>query len=283
MKSSHLGHLEVAAVCLALAGEQLAQRTRAAQPRQISGAQPRPERDRQGNQGQVGGGRDDLGGPGIPPHVEIHLQAPRGQAAALLRAIIGTTRTAAEPSALTEIAARCAGLPLALRIAAERAVARPHQTLAALAAQLAAHDRLDVLATADDPATSVRNVLSWSCQSLPAAAAQMFCLLGLHPGPEISVPAAAALTASDEGRARQLIEELADANLIEEVAADRYRFHDLLRAFAAERARAETDAAARTAALRRVLTWYLRTADAVDRDISRWIEISAGGSRFSRA
>ena len=190
------------------------------------------------------------------------------EAATLLRQILGAQRADAEPSAVAAIAAKCAFLPLALRVAAERAIARPRQTLAALAAQLAAardRDRLDVLAADDDPATSVRTVFSWSYQALPAGPARMFRLLGLHPGPDISTSAAAALAAMGTAEAQRLLEELAGAHLLEEATAGRYRFHDLLRAYAAERAATDDSPADRAAAHRRVLTWYLHTADAAGR------------------
>ena len=191
---------------------------------------------------------------------------PPDEAQTLLRAILGAKRADAEPSAVAAIAAECAFLPLALRIAAERAIARPHQTLDAVAAQLAAaRDRLDMLATDDDPATSMRTVISWSYQALPAGTARMFRLLSVHPGPDIGIPAAAALAAADRAEAQRLLDALADAHLVEEAAAGRYRFHDLLRVYAAERAAVEDNTAELAAALRRVLTWYLHTAEGVGR------------------
>lgn len=190
------------------------------------------------------------------------------EAAELLRKILGPERTSIEPSAVAAIAAECAFLPLALRIAAERAIVRPHQKLASLAAQLtAARDRLDALAADDDPATSVRTVFSWSYRALSPETACMFRLLGLHPGPDISVPAAAALAGSTLRDVARALERLAGAHLVEETAPGRYRFHDLLRAYATERADTDETPADRTAALSRVLTWYLHTADAADRVI----------------
>jgi DNA-binding SARP family transcriptional activator len=191
---------------------------------------------------------------------------PPDEAAMLLRQILGAPRADAEPPAVASIAAECAFLPLALRIAAERAIARPHQALAALAAQLtAARDRLDVLAAEDDPATSVRTVFSWSYQALPESAARMFRLLGVHPGPDIAIPAAAALAATGTAEAQRLLEALAGAHLLEEATAGRYRFHDLLRVYAAERAATDESPEDRAAALRQVLTWHLHTADAAGR------------------
>lgn len=114
-----------------------------------------------------------------------------------------------------------------------------------------------MLAADDDPAPSVRTVFSWSYQALPTGTARMFRLLGLHPGPDISVPAAAALAATGTAEAQRLLEALAGVG--------RYRFHDLPRAYAAERTATDESPADRAAAHRRVLTWYLHTADAAGR------------------
>lgn len=190
------------------------------------------------------------------------------EAIALLRDIIGDARVAAEPEATAKLASRCAYLPLALRLAAERAVTHPHTTLADLISELAVErDRLDVLATAaeEDEATAVRAVFSWSYRALTPEAARAFRLLGLHAGPDISAPAAAALTNTTPTQARWLLEALVGVHLIEETARDRYRFHDLLRVYAAECANAEETDYDRRTAVRRVLTWYLHTGDAADR------------------
>src|SRR5262249_44962818 len=91
---------------------------------------------------------------------------------------LGRGRVAAEPGAAEEIIAACAGLPLALSIAAGRVVGRPKHPLAELAAELRdARGRLDAL-EAGDAATDLRAVLSWSYDQLSPAAARMFRLLG---------------------------------------------------------------------------------------------------------
>lgn len=193
---------------------------------------------------------------------------PPTEAIALLRAIIGTDRVAAEPEATDELANQCAYLPLALRIAAERAVTHPHATLADLTAELAVeHDRLDLLATVDeeDESTAVHAVFSWSYHALPRDVARAFRLLGLHAGPDISTPAAAALLSTTTPQARRLLETLASTHLIEESERNRYRFHDLLRVYSAGCAKAEETDQDRDAAVHRVLNWYLHTGDAADR------------------
>jgi tetratricopeptide (TPR) repeat protein/transcriptional regulator with XRE-family HTH domain len=181
------------------------------------------------------------------------------EAAELLAARIGSTRAAAEPGPVAEIADLCACLPLAVAIAAARAAARPSLPLAALAEELRnASGRLDAL-DAGDPAASVRAVFSWSVRHLSRGTARMFWLLGVHPGPDISSPAAASLAGSDLAQARRCLGELARAHLITEHLPDRYTFHDLLRAYAAEHSE-DISEAERDAAVGRVLDHYLHTA-----------------------
>jgi DNA-binding SARP family transcriptional activator/tetratricopeptide (TPR) repeat protein len=178
----------------------------------------------------------------------------------LIAGRIGAARLAAEPAAADELIRLCAGLPLALAITAARAAAHPRFTLAALAAELRdARGRLDALSTGED-ATDVRAVFSWSYQNLQPPAARMFRLLGLHPGPDIAAPAAASLAGLPLPLARRLLRELTRGHLLSEPSPGRYAFHDLLRAYAAERAVATDSMTARRAAMHRVLDHYLHTA-----------------------
>jgi tetratricopeptide (TPR) repeat protein/transcriptional regulator with XRE-family HTH domain len=182
------------------------------------------------------------------------------EATELLATRIGPARAAAEPGAVSEIANLSACLPLAVAIAAARAATRPSLPLAALADELLnASGRLDAL-DAGDPAADVRAVFSWSVRHLSRSAARMFRLLGIHPGPDISGPAAASLAGGDLAQARRDLGELVRAHLISERAGGRYAFHDLLRAYAAEQARDTGGEAEREAATGRVLDHYLQTA-----------------------
>ncbi len=165
-------------------------------------------------------------------------------------------RTATEPEAVQQIIDSCAGLPLALAIVAARAAIAPHFPLAVLSAQLKdANDRLDALAD-PDPAIDVRAVFSWSYRALSTEAAQLFRLLSVHPGPDITVTAAASLFGSPP---QQLLTELSRANLLLEQTPGRYSFHDLLRAYATELAAAE-DTRERDEATLRLMDFYLHTA-----------------------
>jgi DNA-binding SARP family transcriptional activator/tetratricopeptide (TPR) repeat protein len=193
--------------------------------------------------------------------VQLNLDVLSGaEAQAMLAARVGAARAAAEPAALAQLAQLCACLPLALAITAARAVAHPGFSLAALAAELAdARGRLDALSTGED-STDVRAVLSWSYQALAPQAARLFRLLGLHPGPDITAPAAASLAGQPLAASRALLRELTRGHLLAEPQPGRYAFHDLLRAYAAEHAAAAETAANRHAATARMLDHYLHTA-----------------------
>jgi DNA-binding SARP family transcriptional activator/Tfp pilus assembly protein PilF len=182
---------------------------------------------------------------------------PLADAVGLLRRLIGA-RVDREPSVAADLAAACARLPLALRIAAELAAARNDVSLAELVAELGDHQlRLDLLDAGGDPRAAVRAVFSWSYQNLPADAARAFRLLGLHPGDTVHVAAVAALTGRDVGEARRLLGVLVRASLVHIGRGGRYGMHDLLRAYAAELATEHDPAPARKAALTRVFDHYL--------------------------
>ncbi|MEU7908579.1 BTAD domain-containing putative transcriptional regulator [Actinoplanes sp. NPDC049118] len=182
---------------------------------------------------------------------------PPADAVGLLRRLIGA-RVDHEPSVAADLAAACARLPLALRIAAELAAARTDVSLAELVAELGDHQlRLDLLDAGGDPRAAVRAVFSWSYQNLPADAARAFRLLGLHPGDSVHVEAVAALTGTDVGEARRLLGVLVRASLVHVGRGGRYGMHDLLRAYAAELATVHDAAPARKAALTRLFDHYL--------------------------
>jgi DNA-binding SARP family transcriptional activator len=203
------------------------------------------------------------------------------QAASLLAARLGPERVAAEPEAVAELTGRCGHLPLALAVMAARAAADPDLPLGAVAAQLGktpdvmaagqpggdGRGRLEVLDTGD-PATSLSELLSWSHRQLSEPATGMFALLGLHCGPDITVPAAASLAGVPRPDAYRALAELADASLAAEHRPGRYVMHDLVRGYAAARARQALREADIHAAIGRSLDHYLHTM-AVWSDIPR--------------
>jgi DNA-binding SARP family transcriptional activator/Tfp pilus assembly protein PilF len=192
--------------------------------------------------------------------LDLDLLSP-DDAVGLLRALIGG-RVDADPEAAVALAAQCARLPLALRIAAELAAARPDVTLADLAAELADQQkRLDLLTAGEDRRTAIRAVFSWSYLRLDRQAARAFRLLGLHPGTDWDRYAVAALTGSGIEQADHMISLLSRGHLIHTAMPGRYGMHDLLRAYAAEEV-ADNGEEERRAALTGLFGYYLHTAAA---------------------
>lgn len=170
------------------------------------------------------------------------------EALELLRRLLGADRVDAELPAAVELARRCAGLPLALRVAARRPGGP-----ADLVAELNDLGDLAALDVPGDPASSVRTVFSWSYRSLPPPAARLFRLLGWHPGADHSAAAAAALAGVDLPAARRSLDVLRAAHLVEQTAPDRFEMHDLVRQYA-------RGLGADPQASERLADWYLRTA-----------------------
>jgi tetratricopeptide (TPR) repeat protein len=188
------------------------------------------------------------------------------EARELLVRHLGADRVAAEPDHAAALVQHCAGLPLALGVVAARATIHPELSLAVLAEELReASTRLDAL-DAGELAVNLRAVLSWSLDALGSDAAELFALLGLAPGPDVSLAAVASLAALPVGRARGLLAELGHAHLLNEFAPRRFRMHDLVRLFAAERARQDPQRAAQ--ATERMLDFYLHTAADADRPLT---------------
>lgn len=193
--------------------------------------------------------------------VPLDLVSPV-EAEALITARLGPERVEAEPAAVVRIIELCGRLPLALAITAARGAASPKTPLAALADEMSREqDRLDTF-DVGDPATSVRAVFSWSTSALTGDAARLFRLLGLHPGPDVTLPAAASMAGLERLAACRLITELVSASLLTEHVPGRYVFHDLLRAYAAEQAKETETEVDQQRAVRRLLDHYLYTARA---------------------
>jgi DNA-binding SARP family transcriptional activator/Tfp pilus assembly protein PilF len=190
----------------------------------------------------------------------LDLQPPSAaEARELLARLLGADRIAAESAVTDELIARCARLPLALRaVAATAATTHPSVPLASLVDQLREEShRLDALG-GGGPADGVRTALAWSYRQLSGPAARMFRLLANHPGPDITMPAAASLVGAPPADARAAITELITGNLLTEHAAGRYCWHDLMRAFAIECAATEPEHNQR--ARQRAADHYLHTA-----------------------
>ncbi|WP_329314894.1 AfsR/SARP family transcriptional regulator [Streptomyces sp. NBC_01262] len=184
------------------------------------------------------------------------------EARALLSEVLGADRLSAEPLVVDELVRLCGSLPLALRVAAARLAGDPGLRLADLAAEMSEGNRLEALEPDGDESSPLRTAFSASYRVLTPAVRRLFRLLGLFPGAEFTTEVAATLLDTPLPQARRLLGALAAAHLIEAAAVGRYRFHDLLREYAQERARLEERAEDRDAALKRVLLWYTHSTRA---------------------
>ncbi|MER7485077.1 BTAD domain-containing putative transcriptional regulator [Streptomyces sp. NPDC126497] len=178
---------------------------------------------------------------------------------------LGAERLAAEPDATADIVRLCGRLPLALAVVAARAELDPAFPLHALADDLRHTPGSLEAFTSSDTTTDVRAVFSWSYNSLQEPAARLFRLLALHPGPDITAPAAANLAALPLPHTRRLLTELTRSCLLEQPLPGRFALHDLLRGYATELTHTHDHTGQRHHATLRVLDHYMFTAHAANR------------------
>ncbi|MBT0769437.1 AAA family ATPase [Kineosporia sp. J2-2] len=164
---------------------------------------------------------------------------------------------------LAELARLCANLPLALRIAAERASARPTMELGELIGDLRDSTSLwDALSIGDEgEEEAVRAVFAWSYRALTPQAAGLFRALGVYPGTDIALMPAAVLLGETVTRTRRALDLLLGACLLSSPHPGRFRCHDLLRAYAVDQAREAESEAERTRMLERLVRWFTLTVD----------------------
>lgn len=156
------------------------------------------------------------------------------RSADLLNRLLGGRRLA-ESAALDELAALCGGLPLALRILAERAARQPEVSLRRLVTDIRGEEPLNAFRLSED-GTDLDTVLSWSLKGLTEAAARLYGVLaagasawtlaGMAPGAEeekgIGPADAAALLGVSREEAVCLLDELVQVHLVERHGSDRF-------------------------------------------------------------
>jgi tetratricopeptide (TPR) repeat protein/DNA-binding SARP family transcriptional activator len=183
---------------------------------------------------------------------------PDQQCLALLERVLGADRLRAEIEPTMALVRLSGGLPLALRLIGEHVAERPLASIADLVDGLARRV-LDSAGGETDEAT-LRSAFALSYDALKPDAARLFRLLGLYPGPSVSPEAAAAIVGGAVQGTEQLLNALAKTHLVNHDIARRYRFHDLLRLYAHDRAQRDEPAEERESAMRRLADWYLLTA-----------------------
>jgi transcriptional regulator with XRE-family HTH domain/tetratricopeptide (TPR) repeat protein len=185
----------------------------------------------------------------------------------LLSRTVGADRIDMEPDAAAELTRLCGGLPLALRVAANRLVIRPEWSVQSLAERLRDEQhRLDLLHVGD---LGVRSAFELSYRLLDEPARRTLRMLSVAPLPVWSVPLVAAATDADPVTAERDLDALVDAGLINLAPGNgRFGLHDLVALFAADRSATEEDPAARLAAQDRLSGYLLRRCS----DAGAWLE-----------
>jgi DNA-binding SARP family transcriptional activator/tetratricopeptide (TPR) repeat protein len=207
---------------------------------------------------------------GLDGAVTVALDVLSTAEAVALQQRIAGARVTAEPQLADEVARRCGYLPLAIRLACARLAHRPGWTLSDLAERLGrAQMPLRELAMLG---RTVEAAFALSYLQLDASSQTLFRRLGLHPGPDLGLPIAAALADLDLPEAEQLLAELVDVHLVEEPSPNRYRLHDLLHDYASHLATADP-AGDRHAAVGRLLDVYLHTAVAATRLLNDYVDL----------
>ncbi|MEV7924194.1 BTAD domain-containing putative transcriptional regulator [Kitasatospora sp. NPDC088264] len=178
------------------------------------------------------------------------------EAIGLLDSVIGAARRSGQGPQARMLVDACGRLPLAVRIAAARLAATPDQPIAELVRSLA-DDRegIDALRTGD---LAIEQVFELSYRLLPPPLATAFRMLSWAE-PDLGLASAAAVLGLAEYQAERLAESLVDQALLESTGAGRYRYHDLVRAFA-RRASLRTGDHERAGAQQRLLTHLLGCA-----------------------
>ena len=176
-------------------------------------------------------------------------------------------RGVTEPGALGELADLCDGNPLMLRLVADHVGSTPGARLAEFVDELRDDDALlDLGADGDDPDGSIGAAFSWSYVALDDDAKRAFRLLGVHPGPDVGVAAAAALIGIERSSAARQLDRLVKENMMaQREQRTRYQFGGLLRKYAVRCCALEPWRSARIAAQHRMLSYYHHGAYRADR------------------
>jgi tetratricopeptide (TPR) repeat protein len=194
---------------------------------------------------------------GLDPKVHLDVGPFTGDEAEqlLVRSVPGMA-VGADRSAYQRVALRCGHLPLALSVAAGQMAARDGWTVTDHADRLDErhrHRRLD---------SGVELALHLSYQDLPGRRQTLLRRMAAHPGPDLDDHAAAALLDTDPDTAAAHLRHLTGEYLVQQPVPGRYVLHDLISAYAADRAREEDRPTDRRSALTRLFDHYVYGAAA---------------------
>ncbi|MGH8876895.1 MAG: BTAD domain-containing putative transcriptional regulator, partial [Stackebrandtia sp.] len=187
-------------------------------------------------------------------------------ASALLHKLVPESRLEDEPEAAARLVQLCAGLPLALRIVGANLAGRRHSSVAAFTAEHEGPNRLGLLAVDDDPHATVATAFERSFSKLDSRTRELFLRLGLIPGDDLPEDLARVVGGATAAEVRKLLGRLEGSHLIERHRPNRFRFHDLVRLYAKQRAESTLDEWDLAALKATVIDWYATTFNHSDGD-----------------
>lgn len=178
----------------------------------------------------------------------------------------GAETVAADPDAADEVVRHCGGLPVALHVAVARLTTETRLTLAGLAMELTDESRR-LAGMSLGRERSVAAAFDLAYRELAPEAARLYRLMGWYPGATFDAGVAAVAAGLDPRRTADALDALTRASLLEETLDGRFRFHDLVRLHAGERAAEEEAPGERPALVRRVTLHYLALTALADRAV----------------
>jgi tetratricopeptide (TPR) repeat protein len=192
---------------------------------------------------------------------------PDAEAVALLSAQLGAHQHIDDDDR-AHLVRLSGGLPLVIKMLADHIMTSKTPQLPGFASQLDRRQLITYIGEDGDGSAIAHTVFSWSYRRLEPSEKRLFRLLGLHPGPEIGVDVACACDGRTPVHTKQSFGKLVGAHLLERPAIlDRYGFHDLIHEFAVYCAECDEPADSRKAAERRMLNFYLHSAERANRTL----------------
>ena len=187
---------------------------------------------------------------------------PEDEAVTLFRQIAGEGRTG-NAGQVAAAVRQCGRLPLAIQLTASRVAQDGSLSLDGLIEELSQFSARLGGTGAVSPEVMAAFDLSYG--ALEPDHQRFFRRLGVSPCGYLSLPAAAALDGCTLAEAEKALVTLLECHLLARAPGGQFRFHDLIRDYAAVRAARDDPEAEQRQALGRLLDYYLHTADRADR------------------
>jgi tetratricopeptide (TPR) repeat protein len=198
----------------------------------------------------------------LPHQLLTLLPLTADEAVTLMTRIIGPGADR-EPGQVAKAARLCGRLPLAIRVAAGRLRNRQLSGLGELLDELA--DLSSGQRNVSETGRQITSAFEFSYRQLTGGQQRFFRYLGICPCSDITLETATALTGSTPDAAESYLRMLLEHHLLEHISADRFRFHNIIRAYAASCCTQDDPESERRQAISRLIDHYMLALDRVNR------------------